>query len=433
MSTLLIIYPPLGMFCASTRAYLATQRREHGLRVVLAGDSVTASLNDAIDDVIELPPSECVREAHQILSRWCGGHRVDAVFMQSESALPVGSLLVRDLGLPGPSVEAVHVCMNKYLCKTRLSQQGIPTPRFVLGEKAVDIYEAASEFGYPLVLKAVASAHARLVTLVNSPADVEAALAHITAGLVQSQDIASLSSFATTAILDIGCIPTRQFLIESFAEGYSLECDGVIAEGEPITFGIIEQIPSKDPPFFIEGYVCPPAHLEVDLGKLRNLSNQALAAVGLSHAGFSVEMRATDNHACVIEVNGRLGRDDGFGEMFETRTGCLPILLALKLALGIRSESAFREDVSAAVAYRCCYDDAIIDKLPDRSELRSLEDRGLACGTVYDLGARVYKPPHRDAHPHLAWVMATHPASGHAAYQLARHAVDRIAVSVRSI
>ncbi len=432
MSTLLIIYPPLGMFCASTRACLARQRREHGLRVVVAGDLVTASPKDAIDDVIELPPSECVREAHEILSRWCGGHRVDAVFLQSEAALAVGSLLVRDLGLPGPSVEAVHACLNKYLCRTRLSQQGIPTPRFVLGENGVDTYKAASQFGYPLVLKAVASAHARLVTLVNSPADVEAAVAHIRAGLAQSQDIANLSSFATMAKLEIGCSPTRQFLIESFAEGYSLESDGLIAEGGPMTFGIIEQIPSKDPPFFIEGYVCPPYHAEVDLGELRDLSSQSLAAVGLSHAGFSIEMRATDNYACVIEVNGRLGRDDGFGEMFETRTGCLPILLALELVLGIRPETAFRE-LSVAVAYRCCYEDAIIEQLPDRSELCSLEDSGLTCGTVYDLGTRVYGPPHRNAHPHLAWVLATHPESSQAAYHLARHAVDRVGVSVRPI
>ncbi len=49
MRTLLIIYPPLGMFCSSTRAYLLKQRSEPGLRVVLADDRVPASVNDVID------------------------------------------------------------------------------------------------------------------------------------------------------------------------------------------------------------------------------------------------------------------------------------------------------------------------------------------------------------------------------------------------
>ena len=345
----------------------------------------------------------------------------------------VGSLLIRDLGLPGPSVEAVHLCGNKYLCRERLSRHGIPVPRFVLCESGLDVRRAAREFGYPLVLKAVASAHSRLVTLVKSPADVEAATAYIRSGLVQSEDIARLSGFAAMADLDMGCSPTGEFLVESFAEGCSLETEGLMVKRSPLVLDTIEQVPSEEPPFFIEGYMCPPDLPEVDLEGVRRLTDRSLAAVGLSHAGFSIEMRADGDHACVIEVNGRIGRDDGLGEMFETRTGCLPIVAALDLALGIQPHFDFCESACVAVAYRCCYQDAMVEQLPDEAELCRLENDGLQCGTVYGVGARMYRPPHRDAHPHLAWVRATHPESSHTAYRLARHAVDRVRVSVRPI
>ena len=93
---------------------LISQRNtEHRPRVVLAGDCAAASADGPIDEVIEIPPSEHVTEAYGILSRWCSGHRVDAIFMQSEAALLVGSLLARDLRLPGPSVEAVHLCADR--------------------------------------------------------------------------------------------------------------------------------------------------------------------------------------------------------------------------------------------------------------------------------------------------------------------------------
>jgi biotin carboxylase len=122
---------------------------------------------------------------------------VDAIYLQSEAALPVGSLLTRDFGLLGPSVESVHLCSNKYLSRERLSQCGISTPQFVLGENTTDVYRAAGKFGYPLVLKGVSSAHSRLVTLVHSGKDVEPAVQYLQAGLVNSQEIARLSSFAS--------------------------------------------------------------------------------------------------------------------------------------------------------------------------------------------------------------------------------------------
>ncbi len=431
--TFLILYPVQWTFCAKTRAFFTEQQKERGLRLVLADCCPAAFDNDIFDDVIELPPSENVKETYALLRQWSNKNNVEAIYMQSEAGLPVGSILARELGLAAPSVEAVHLCINKYLSRKRLSQYGLPTPPFTIGENTDDVYTAASEFGYPLVLKGIASAHSRLVTPVYSRKDVESAVQYVKAGLTKSQEIARLSDFARAANLELDCSLTSQFLIESLVEGDALEIDGLIAEGEPLTFGITEQIPSESPPFFIEGYLCPADNPAAESGELRRLSDLSLTALGLHNSGFSVEMRVNTNHTYIIEVNGRLGSDDGFGEMFETRMGRLPALEAIKLALGILPESADYEETCVAIAYRCYYEDGIVEELPSEITPGNLEYEGMTWGTMCKVGTRLYKLPHPDAYPHLAWVKATHPKSSRAAYLSARAVVDKLDISVRPI
>ncbi|MFC1953284.1 acetyl-CoA carboxylase biotin carboxylase subunit family protein [Chloroflexota bacterium] len=431
--TFLIIYPVQWTFCDTTRTFLAKLRKERGLQIVLADDSPVTSENDIFDDFIKIPSSEHVQDTYETLSNWCDKHSVKGIYMQSEAALPVGSLLARELELPGPSVEAVHLCINKYLSRKRLSQYGVPTPQFTIGENASDVYKYVSEFGYPLVLKAVASAHSKLVTPVYSKEGVEPAVQYLKASLIKSREIIRLSNFARLAGLEPGCSLKRQFLIESFVEGDSLETDGIIVEGEPITFGITEQIPSKDTPFFIEGYLCPADHPVTKLQEIRRLSDLSLAATGLHSSGFSIEMRVKADQTYIIEVNGRLGSDDGFGELYETYTGNLPALQALKLSLGLPLESASDEDVCVAVAYRSYYDDGIIDKLPEELISPNLDYGDITCGTMCKEGTRLYKPPHPDAYPHLAWVKTTHPETSRDAYLSARMVADKLDISVKPI
>jgi hypothetical protein len=207
----------------------------------------------------------------------------------------------------------------------------------------------------------------------------------------------------------------------------------VIIEGEPITFGITEQIPSEDPPFYIEGYLCPAERPEVELEELRCLSDSVLAAIDLHHSGFSIEMRANTNYTAIIEVNGRLGRDDGFGDMYKKRTGILPTLCALKSALGISPELTLNEQESVALAYRSHYEDGIVEKLPSREEVRNLGYEDVIYGTMCEVGTRMHKHPHPDTYPHLAWVLATHSSSSRFAYQKAKAVLDQLSISVRLI
>ncbi|HUV08409.1 MAG TPA: ATP-grasp domain-containing protein [Spirochaetia bacterium] len=431
--TLLLLYPYLE---ALHPGEITAVRPE--IRLALADDCAKAIARGTLggfDEILEIAPPESFSDAYDVLRRWCETVHPAGILMQSEVALPMGSLLARDFDLPAPSVEAVHHCTNKYLSRLTLSAAGLPTPQFKLVENADQVRRFAGQCGYPVVIKAVSSATSRLVTLVRSKEEVETGVGRIRSKLKGARDVLRLCGFASAAGLDMGCDPLRQFLVEKFVDGLPIEVDGLVIGDRCYSFGITEQVPSRDPPFYFEGYLIPAESPHVDRAAVMNTSNAAVRAAMLSDSGFSIEMRAFEGRVWIIEVNGRLGLDEGFSEMFQLRVGWDPMVQAARIALGDRTPVHIGERCCAALAYRNCYTDSVVEKLPGPAELGRARGSSavVRIGLAAEPGGRFYAPPHPDAYPHVAWALATHTASSRAAYKAARLAVERLDFSMRPI
>ncbi|MCJ7521448.1 MAG: ATP-grasp domain-containing protein [Dehalococcoidia bacterium] len=431
--TLLVLYPVVETFHYEQLALCKSQLEGVACRFVLADDCIQGSDIRVFDEIIEVPPPERLSEAYNVLRGWCDKHRPDGIFMQSEVGLLLGSLLAREFGLPGPSVEAAHLCTNKYLCRVVLSNAGVPRPLFRLAESESDVRCIAKEFGYPLVLKGVVSAMSRLVTLVSAEDQIETAVRRVRKGLGESVDILRLESFRHTAKIELGCDPRRQFLVESFVRGKPVETDGVVAGDKIITYGIVEQVGSTEPPFYIEGYLLSAEYSDPEELETYRISDKALRAVGLRDSGFSIEMRICDVETCVIEVNGRLGYDEGFWDMFQIRAHSHPLTHTLKIALGMEPRQNVNSGPCAALAYYCCYTDSIVEKLPTSEELRHLNLDGIKLCLSAREGMRIFAPPHPEAYPHIAWALVEHPLSSRKAYESGRLAVNNLGISFRPV
>jgi hypothetical protein len=423
---LLMLYPAYGtVSCHEVCRYA---ERFDEMRVTLADDVPTTSDLDIFDEVWELPAPEQLAEAHDRLRRWCDKNRPDGIFLQSERGLLLGSLIVREFGLRGPSLEAVHLCSNKYLQRQALAKAGIGNPLFTLGQNAADVRRFARDSGYPLVLKCVISTMSRLVTLIKAEDQIDSAVAHMLQSISVSLDVARLRSFGLTARVDLGCDPGKQFLIESFMDGDMVETDGLVLGDLPYTFGVSEQIQSVDPPFFIESYLLP-AECTPNT-PVEQVSDAVLKALGLRDSAFSTEMRVKDGVVRIIEVNGRLGWDEGFGDLFKVRTHQDRIAQAFQMALSQKTEVI--KDISrcAALAYRPCYYNGVVDELPTKEELRHLSNSEITLGLATNRGARFLAPPHPEVYPHVAWALAVHPTSSRAANEKAREALDRLHIVI---
>lgn len=426
MPTVLALYPGAVSFRVQQVRRYRSILRDLGVRLVLADDYLTDDDREVFDELVPMPPCDRIEEGRLVLDRRFARGGLDAVLAQSESALLLGSLVTQKLGLRGIRPEAALLTVSKALCRRALERAGVSQPRFAIARSAANVHEFASEVDWPVVIKGTASALGRLVTLVRSPVEVEGAVGRTLAALPAATDIVRLSSFARSAGVDLGYDPSREFLVEAFAHGTPVETDGIVFGSEPISFGVTEQVLSKPPLFFMEGYLLPADRSPAEIDEIERVSDAALAALGVGDTGYSIEMRLHEGRASVIEVNGRLGWDAGFGDLFEVVTGSQPAFLCLQASLGIRPRIERRADVRCAVAYRSSYEDGIVASLPSQAQLAEIEREGVKAGPAVHVGERLHAPPHADTAPHLGWALAQHPTSSRAAYERARAAVDRL-------
>ncbi len=423
MRNLLVVHPRLADLRGADLGRHERGLRALGLRLILADHRPDPVLARHFDAVLELPPPQEVEAGWAVLEPALARHAVDAVLAQTESGLPYGALAAAARGLRGPRPAAAYLCLDKLACRRRLAEHGVAQPGFALAADLAGAERAARELGFPLVLKGVSSANQRLVTLVRGAAELPPAVARILADLPRSHDIARLAGFARAAGVELACDPRREFLVEAFALGEPLESDGLVVGREVRSFGITEQIHATAPSFFIEGYLTPAERPPAELARLEELTRAALAAVGLEDSGYALEFRSHAAASALIEVNGRLGCDEGFGDLFAAVLGAQPLVLACLLALG--ADPAFtRRTAHAAVAYQSCYAAGEVRAVPDAGALAALRAQGLGAGVNVRPGERTHAASHPEIHPHLAFVLAEDARSSRAAYARARAAVD---------
>jgi hypothetical protein len=293
------------------RAVRRVLERDRPGPTVFASDDVTPEDQRVYDRVVRLPPVWEVEETLDVLR----GIEADEVFFQTEFGLPPGSLLARERGLRGPTPEAVLSCLDKRRSRALLAAAGVPVPRFVRCSSAADV--RAARLGWPLVLKPAASTLGRGVRKVESDGDLDAAVAAMLRFLPTAPDVRRLVAFARAAGLDLAGDPTREFLAESFATGPAREVDGLVVGDRVDVFGTTDQVVRDGDGFYIEAYLFPAPGAETAERHARD----AVRAHGLRDTGFSIEFRGD----VVIEVNGRLGEDDGFPDLFAAGLGRAPV------------------------------------------------------------------------------------------------------------
>jgi hypothetical protein len=426
MKHLLALYPGL----AGKRArYLAPHRwklRLAGVRLILADEGFETGERELFHDTLVLPPPEDVTGSWARLRRYLDGHRVDAILAQSEPSLFLAGLAARHLGLPGPSLTGTLRTTCKGLTRTLLEEAGLPQPRFALARTADDVRRFADAgSGWPVVLKAVASTRQRLVTVVRDPRRVERAVAELRRGLPQAVDVRRLVSYCALEGADAGCDPLRDFLVESFVHGIPLEVEGLVQGGVPHELASLEQMQRTDDSFFIDGYVLPAPRPAAELARLSELSGRALAALGVDHSGYSVEFRAGDAGPTLIEVNGRLGWDEGLGELFAA-AGCpLPALAAARMALG-RRLGDLSPRRCAALAYHSQLEAGTVHRVPERVARFARGHGAQSCVCHVAPGDALYTMDHPASRPHLLHAIATDRHSSPRAYSRARAVVQQL-------
>ncbi|MBI4533458.1 MAG: hypothetical protein HY711_05875 [Candidatus Melainabacteria bacterium] len=393
MHTFLFPFPDLP-----TRAILERSVAwldEHEIDIVYADSELTHENGLCLPEYTEL----------DAIVKILASTKCDGIIAQTEYGLLPSAILCKQMGLPGISPEAAMLCTNKWLCREVLAQHGLPMPRYALAESLSDV----RAFGlFPMVLKGVATTLGRNVVMVHGPDELEDKISELKSRIANAPDIIRLKAFARITGLDLGCDPARQFLVEEYIDDIPLETDGLVFDDTIESFGVTEQLLTAPPNFYLEGYLLPAD----DAPNVEAVTIKALGAIGLKHAGFSIEFRGLK----LIEINARLGEDDGFPELFKTVRGEYAILDWLSY-LKYGQATQRQSQCYAALAYVNCYQAGIVRDLPVAPEGVTIVAR---------TGQVMFAAPHPDIAPHLAYAISTHPSSSQKAYLSARSKIDKI-------
>jgi len=140
------------------------------------------------------------------LRQWLGKRQLDRVCCLWEPGVEIAAQIREALGVPGQSYEQALKFRNKDLMKQALAKGGVRVPHHAVASNAAEVWAAAEQVGYPLIIKPIAGAGSMDTFRCDDAKDVAYAIAEL----------------GHIAVVDV----------EEFIDGEEFTYDTICAKGE---------------------------------------------------------------------------------------------------------------------------------------------------------------------------------------------------------
>lgn len=209
-----------------------------------------------------------------------------------DETVVLAAMACRALGLPHNSVASVRASRYKHIMRRMLAKKGLPSPGFRLFSCSERPEAAAATVDYPCVLKPVFLSASRGVIRADNEAEFVAAYHRIA-------EMISGSAHNTPEGGD--CI-----LAEDYIPGREVALEGLLAEGVLQTLALFDKPDPLRGPYFAETlYITPSRLSECIQAQIRETTQQAARALGLSVGPVHAELRLNRRGAYVVEIAAR--------------------------------------------------------------------------------------------------------------------------------
>ncbi len=293
---------------------------------VSGGDrSVTVPLDD---------PAAAVHAIEELDAR----HGIDAVVAVDDQGVVIAATAGEALGFPHNPPGAAAATRDKAELRRRLDSVEVPQPAFVVvaptaapepadgAGQADRVVAAATELGFPAVVKPVSQAASRGVIRVDSAAEALDAARRVQA-----------------------IVPGEELLVERYVPGVEVAVEGLLSGGRLHVLALFDKPDPLDGPYFEETIFVTPSRLpEPAQRAAATATARAAAALGLVEGPVHGEVRVDGHRATVIEVaarsiGGLCARTLRFGAGIHLEE------LILRHALGLPLDGLDREEAAAGV------------------------------------------------------------------------------------
>jgi biotin carboxylase len=228
-------------------------------------------------------------EAAESLLREIDG-RPDAVLAVDDSGVELAALLAQRLGLPGNPVHAVRGVRDKLAFRRLLREHGFPCPHFHHLPAGEDPRHVASEFEFPVVVKARRLSGSRGVIRADDSAALIAAV----------QWVRAIQSKADRDHRELGLI------IEDFIPGREYALEGMLDQGQLTTLALFDKPDPLDGPYFEETLYVTPSQLPHSMqDRIRQQVARACGVAELTTGPIHAEVRVNDDGIWMLEVAAR--------------------------------------------------------------------------------------------------------------------------------
>ena len=239
-------------------------------------------------------------------------HRICGVLtVAAEVAVPTVAAVADALCLPGVSLEAAQVSVDKSRMRERFDQWSVPSPRWRKCASLAEARQSASELCWPLVVKPADNAGSRGVSLIEKPGDLAEAF---TKAFSQSRR---------------GLV-----MVEEFMQGVEISCESFVYRGKVYVLGLSDKIRTQ-PPYLLDTTVLfPSEHPHHIQERAREVARMAIKATGIDMAAIHMELMVTNGEVKVVELAARGAGFGVFTDILPWVTGVDAVEQLIRLSVG---------------------------------------------------------------------------------------------------
>ncbi len=278
---------------------------------------------------------------------------LDAVLAVDDQGVVVAATAAQRLGLRHNPPNAVAATRDKAAMRERLAAASLPQPAYRIVAHGADIASAASQVGYPCVVKPVSRSASQGVIRVDDA--IQAAAAGI----------------RIRAIVGDGPEP---LLVERFVPGAEVAVEGLLLGGRLEVLAVFDKPDPMDGPFFEETiYVAPSRQPASVLADLEATVARAAAALGLREGPVHAELRIGTAGALMIlelaarSIGGLCARALRFG------AGVSLEEVIIRHALGLGLDGLARETQASGVMMLPIRSAGVLDRVSGQERALAIE------------------------------------------------------------
>jgi len=196
---------------------------------------------------------------------------LDAVLAVDEQGVGIAAAAAARLGFRHNPPEAVALTKDKGRLRDRLATTSLPQPAYRLVVRDADVASAATEVGYPCVVKPISRSASQGVIRVDDATQADAAGVRIRAIVGDSSE---------------------PLLVEQFVSGAEVAVEGLLIGGQLKVLAVFDKPDPLDGPFFEETiYITPSRQPPSVLAAVEATGARAAAALGLVEGPVHIELR----------------------------------------------------------------------------------------------------------------------------------------------